>query len=139
MNSDDSQVQIPELEDRLTNAIIGAAFEVHNELGGGLHEALYERALAIELQARGMRVETQVRGTMTYKGESIGQFAADMMVDGLVVVELKSAEAIVEAHVRQVANYARVLGLKVGLILNFGPPRVGVRRILNTFERNGRR
>lgn len=125
-------IPLPEPEEGVTKQIIGAAFEVHNVLGAGLLEALYEKALMIELESRGLSVQRQVRGSMIYKGQDIGQFTADLVVAGSVVVELKSAEAIAEGHVRQVLNYTRMLNMRAGLVINFGPPRVGVRRVLNT-------
>jgi GxxExxY protein len=126
-----SFIELPEPEGSLTREVIGAAFEVHNQLGCGLPEALYERAFLVELASRGLHVERQVPCEMTYKGTNIGKFHADVVVERLVVVELKSCEGIVEAHRRQVLNYARMLKLKVGLVINFGAESVEVKRVLN--------
>lgn len=127
-------VELPEPEATLTHGIIGAAFEVHNQLGNGLPESLYERAFFHELTERGFQVERQVPCEMNYKGVSIGRFQADLVVNRLVVIELKSAEGIVEANRRQVLNYSRMMNLRVGLIINFGGPSVEVKRVLNGRE-----
>lgn len=117
------------LGDPLTEAIIGAAFEVQNILGHGFLEAVYRKALTRELGIRGLASAEEVRFPIAYKGEAIGIYVADLIVAGEIVVELKTAESISSSHVGQVLNYLAASGLKTGLILNFGKPRLEVRRV----------
>ncbi|WP_404326046.1 GxxExxY protein [Aerophototrophica crusticola] len=114
----------------ITEAILGAAFDVSHHLGAGFLENLYKRALLKELRLRRLAVQEEVPFQVRYKGEPIGTYFADLLVERQVIVELKVAEAINDAHVHQVVNYLKASGLRVGLILNFGVPRVAVRRVL---------
>ena len=116
--------------DDVTNRIIGAAFEVSNILGAGFLEVVYRRALAKELKLRGMDARQEVPFRVVYKGDEMGTYVADLIVDGSVVVELKAVEALSSSHVGQVLNYLRASGLQVGLLFNFGRPKVEFRRIL---------
>ena len=104
---------------KLTNAIIGAAFEVHNVLGVGFLESNYVNALGIELRLRGIPVERNVPFEVVYRGVVVGRYIADFVVDRKVIVETKVAKGIDAAHRAQVLNYLRASGLEVGLILNF--------------------
>jgi GxxExxY protein len=104
---------------KLTNAIIGAMFEVHNVLGAGFLESNYANALAIELRLRGIPVERNVPFNVVYRGVVVGKYVADLVVDQKVIVETKVAKTIDPAHRAQVLNYLRASGLEVGLILNF--------------------
>jgi GxxExxY protein len=104
---------------KLTNAIIGAMFEVHTVLGAGFLESNYANALAIELRLRGIPVERNVPFDVVYRGVVVGRYIADLVVDQRVIVETKVAKAIDPAHRAQVLNYLRASGLEVGLILNF--------------------
>lgn len=117
------------LESR-TKSIIGAAYEVHNLMGHGLMERVYEKSLEVELGILGHRVERQVKVQAHYKGVDVGYYIADMVVDSTVVVELKCVSSIVDPHRRQVLNYLRSLEMPVGLVLNFGPERVQVARVV---------
>jgi GxxExxY protein len=104
-----------------TRSIIGGFFEVHNRLNFGLLEALYSAALERELRARGHLVVREVAVEVRYKGEPIGVQRLDMVVDGRVVVEVKST-AVIHSHFRrQVLSYLNATGLAVGLLLHFGP------------------
>jgi GxxExxY protein len=103
----------------LTERIIGAAYTVHNELGVGFVEKIYENALAIELREQGLAVEQQVAFTVTYKGQVVGQYVADIVVDGKVIVETKAVSALDSIHEAQVIDYLRASGVRVGLLLNF--------------------
>lgn len=124
MNTDDDPLH------RLREQIIGAAFEVANTLGHGFLESVYRRALTEELSIRGIPARYEVPFDITYKGIPVGSYFADIVVADLIVLELKAAEAIVPAHVGQVLNYLRASGLSSGLILNFGSPRLEIRRVL---------
>lgn len=112
----------------LTDRIIGAAFDVSNELGVGFLEQVYEGALEIELQEAGLSVQRQLAIPIAYKGRPIGDYFADLVVNDTVIIELKAVERIARIHEAQLLNYLRATGLRVGLILNFGTPRLGIRR-----------
>jgi GxxExxY protein len=114
----------------LTEKIIGAAYEVHRELGGGFLESVYENALAIELRCRGLRVGVQDSIAVRYKGELVGSFIADLVVNEAVLCEIKAVESLHDAHAAQLLNYLKATGTQVGLLLNFGPRRVRVKRMI---------
>lgn len=123
MNGDDAK-------DPLTRRILAAAFEVSNSLGHGFLEAVYHRALAHELTLAGMIVEREKSFRIMYKGAEIGTYIADLIVDGQVVVELKSVETLNSAHVAQCLNYLKASEIKTGLLLNFGRPRIEYKRLV---------
>ena len=116
--------------EKITERIIGAGFEVSNILGHGFLEQVYRKALLTELGAQGLTVEEEAAFDIQYKGTRVGVYRADIVVERCVIVELKVAEKIVPAHIGQVVNYLKVSGLKVGLILNFGKPKLEVRRVV---------
>mgnify|MGYP000964196578 CR=1 FL=1 len=107
--------------DSLTYRIIGVFFEVYNELGPGFLESVYESALAIALEDSGLTFERQVRIPVWFRGRQIGDYRADIVVDGRVLLELKSVLQLVPAHEGQVLNYLRATRLEIALLLNFGP------------------
>ena len=117
----------------VTNAVIGAAFDVANVLGCGFLEKVYENALAVELRRRDHRVDQQQGVEVWYKGERVGSYQADLIVDDSVVVELKSVVALDRAHRAQCLNYLRATRLQTGLVINFGRPRIEVQRVLASF------
>ena len=106
--------------DSLTYRIIGCAFEVHNRLGHGFLEKVYETALAYELRLLGLKVEQQVPLRVMYKDILAGEYIADLIVEGVVLVELKAIRAIDPAHIAQCINYVTATGLPIGLVINFG-------------------
>ncbi len=112
----------------LTQNIIGAAYEVHNVLGRGFLEKVYQNALAEELRLRGYRVEIEVKIPVYYKETLVGDYYADILVEGRIIVELKALNALTSQHEAQLLNYLKATGLKVGLLLNFGSQRVQVKR-----------
>lgn len=118
---------------RITYAVIGAAMEVHRELGPGHVEAVYERALAVEFRRRGIRFEQQHAYAVKYQGEWVGDGRVDFLVEGLIVVELKAVEKLDAVHTQQVVSYLKALSLKLGLLLNFNTKflRDGIKRIAN--------
>ena len=118
----------------VTHEIIGAFYDVYNDLGHGFVESVYAKALPIALRRRGVPFQQEVALPVHYLDQLVGEFRADLVVAGCVVVELKAAEKIVGAHEAQMLNYLRASKLKVGLILNFGP-RAGTRRLIWTGER----
>jgi GxxExxY protein len=119
----------PELE-RLTERIIGAAFEVSGSLGHGFLEAVYKKALLLELSQAGLSAVTEVPYRIHYRSEHVGTYLADIVVNTQVILELKAVESLTEAHRGQLLNYLRASGCPVGLLLNFGKPRLEIRRVL---------
>jgi GxxExxY protein len=107
--------------ERLTGQIIGAFFRVYGTLSYGFLERVYENALLIELQGMGLQVANQQPIEVYYQARLVGSYFADLVVNGEVVIELKAAEGIVEAHEAQVLNYLKATSIEVGLLLNFGP------------------
>ncbi len=104
-----------------TRVVIGAFYYVFNQLGSGFLESVYHRALGNALERSGCRVEREAALSVAFEGLVVGEFRADLVVDRLVLVEVKAAEHIVAPHEAQVINYLRASGLPVGLLLNFGP------------------
>ena len=124
------KVRLEKQTEELTEKVIGAAFEVLNELGHGFLEGVYQRALTYELALKGLSVKEQVAFQILYKDSPVGNYYADMVVENRVIVELKNVDKIVPVHVGQVVNYLRASGISVGLLLNFNKPRLEYRRIL---------
>ncbi len=114
----------------LTREIIAAAYEVHRELGSGFLEKVYETALVLELGERGIRSRSQAAVPVEYKGQLVGTYYADVLVADAVICEIKVAEAIGGAHQAQLLHYLKATSTKVGLIINFGPRRVEVKRMI---------
>jgi len=112
----------------LTYAIIGAAMEVHRILGPGFLESVYEEALAHEFDLRGIPYERQAKLAVRYKDVVAGEFRADFLVDGKVVVELKAIKALTEGDEAQLLNYLKGTGYRVGLLLNFGSSSLEYKR-----------
>jgi len=106
---------------QLTEKIIGVFYEVYNELGFGFLESVYEQAMCIALRQVGLCVECQVPIKVYFRGVEVGFFKADMLVEGVILLELKSARALEPAHESQLANELRATDIEVGLLLNFGP------------------
>ena len=127
MESEKSVVQEFLYKD-LTFAIIGAAMEVHRVLGPGFLESVYEEALAHEFGLRGIPYERQAKLAVRYKEIIAGEFRADFLVDGKVVVELKAIKALTEGDEAQLLNYLKGTGYRVGLLLNFGAPSLEYKR-----------
>ncbi|HLO04027.1 MAG TPA: GxxExxY protein [Symbiobacteriaceae bacterium] len=113
----------------VTEAVIGAAMEVHRALGAGFVEKIYEKALALELKLQGVRFQRQVKVPVYYKGMEAGVHVLDLLVEGKVVVELKAVAAIVDVHLAFTRSYMTATGLQVGLLLNFGKAKLEVRRV----------
>jgi GxxExxY protein len=121
----------------LTQRIIGVFYEVYNELGHGFLESVYENAMAIALREAGLAAFQQAPVTVRFRGEIVGDFRADLLVDAAVIVELKAVSAIDPAHEAQLLNYLRATDIEVGLLLNFGP-KPQFRRLAFSNERKGR-
>jgi GxxExxY protein len=116
--------------DPLSEKVLGAVFKVSNTLGAGFLEKVYQRALLRELHLRGIRATSEASLAVTYKGQSVGEYFADLLVEKALVVELKCAERLANEHVAQCLNYLRASGLQVCLLVNFQRPKVEWRRIL---------
>ena len=115
--------------DALTERILGCAFKVSTGLGPGFLEKLYENALVIELERAGLRVARQQPLAVWYDGIQIGQFAVDLLVEDQVLVEFKAVRALEDLHLAQALNYLRASLLPACLLLNFGAPKLEMRRL----------
>ena len=108
------------LHSDLTEKIIKAFFTIYNKLGYGFLEKVYENALIIELEKFGLSVVKQKKITVKYDGKKVGEYFADLIVNEIVIIELKAAEGLVDAHKNQLINYLKATDKEVGLLLNFG-------------------
>ncbi len=111
--------------------IVGCAMAVHRQLGYGFLEKVNGNALSILLRKQGLSVQTQHPITVMFQGEIVGEYFADMLVEEKVILELKVAERVAEAHKAQALNYLKATGLKLAIVLNFGPKRLESHRIVN--------
>ena len=118
----------------LTERLLGAVFEVSNTLGAGFLEKVYERALLRELALRGISATAQVSFAVTYKGQYVGEYFADILVEDVLVVELKCVERLANEHTAQCLNYLRASGRKVCLLVNFQKPKVDWKRIVLGYQ-----
>jgi len=107
-------------DDAITEIIIGCAFEVHNKLGSGFLEKVYENALCIELRKKGLKVEQQSSIKVWYEGQVIGYYAADLWVEDRIIVELRAVQSLTKEHELQVVNYLTATKVDTGLLINFG-------------------
>ena len=114
----------------ITYEINGAVFEVNKILGPGFLEKVYENALLVELNKRGLKAKNQVPIKVFYKGEVVGDYAADLLVEDKVIVELKTVENLDKAHEAQLLNYLKATGYEIGLLVNFTHPRAEIRRFI---------
>ena len=112
----------------LTERIIGCAYKVHNKMGFGFVELVYEKCMLIEFAKAGLKAESQKPITVYYDGEVVGEFAADLMIEDAVIIELKSLRRIVRAHEVQLVNYLTATRTDVGLLMNFAERKVEVKR-----------
>ena len=120
----------------ITQKIIGAAYTVANELGTGFLEKVYENALVWELKEAGLEVKQQYPLSVMYKEICVGDYIADLYVENTVIVELKSTKNTDNIHKAQVLNYLKAANKQVGLLINFGTPRVTAERIANGIDEN---
>ena len=120
----------PLLEEELTEKILGAAFKVQNTLGCGFLEKVYENAMVVELSRVGISVEQQKPMQVRYQGAIVGEYQADLVVDSRVMVELKAVSKLDSIHEAQLLNYLKATRVRVGLLFNFGCPRLQYRRFV---------
>ena len=116
--------------DDITYQIRGAIFEVHKVLGYGFLEKVYEKALMIELSGRGVSVENQVPLKVSYKEQIVGEYFADLLVEGRVIVEIKAVANLLNEHQAQLLNYLKATGICVGLLVNFTRNKAEIKRMV---------
>ena len=129
MNADERRLKL----DRITERIIGCVYEVSNILGSGFFEKVYENALTLELRNNGLKVKQQHGIQVRYDGVVVGEFAADLLVEGKIIIELKATKALDDIHMAQCLNYLKATDLSVCLLVNFGKPKAEIRRIVSNF------
>ena len=110
--------------------ILSAAFEVHNTLGSGFLEKVYQNAMVFEMAGRSLKVDTQKEIQVFYKNNLVGSYYADLMVNEEVIVELKAVETLIKSHEAQLLNYLKATKIKLGLLINFGKDRVEHKRFV---------
>lgn len=120
--------------EKVTEAVMGCAFEVINELGAGFLESVYEEALLLALRQKGLSAEAQNPVKVMFRKECVGEFYADLFVEEKVIVELKAVKAIAPEHQAQIINYLNATGVEVGLLINFGNPKLEYRRFTRSKE-----
>lgn len=118
----------------ITKKILEACFEVSNELGFGYLESVYEKALLIVLRQKGLKAENQVPLLVKFRGEVVGDFFVDILVEEKVLVELKVANSLSKENFAQIINYLKATEIEVGLLVNFGTPKIEYRRFTNKFN-----
>jgi GxxExxY protein len=116
--------------DELTYKINGAIFEVNRVLGAGFLEKVYENVLVHELKKQGLKAESQVSISVSYKGDIVGEYTADIMVEDKVILELKAVDKIQKVYEAQIINYLKATGIKVGLLVNFKHPKAEIKRFV---------
>ena len=114
----------------ISEQVIGAAFRVSNALGNGFVEKVYENALAMELRDADLKVEQQKPLRVFYNRSLVGEFACDILVEDCVMIELKAATVLDDVHFAQCLNYLKASGLRLCLLLNFGHPKLEIRRVI---------
>ena len=125
MNTDEHRIN------SMTEKVIGCSYKVANALGCGFLEKVYENALAHELRRAGVSVEQQKPIQVQYDGIVVGEYVADLLAGGCVLVELKTVKQFDEIHMAQCLNYLRATGLKICLLINFGVPKLQIKRVIN--------
>ena len=121
-------------DDQLSKKVIGAAFQVHNQLGFGFLESVYEKALSIELNKLGIAHQTQAPIKVYYEEQIVGEFACDVLVEKRLILELKSVTQLAVAHEVQLVNYLAATKIDIGLLINFGPTKVDIKRKFRNYK-----
>ena len=119
----------------LTGRIIGCAMKVHSALGAGFLESVYQHALAHELRKAGLCVECEKPITVYYDAIPVGEFEADLLVEGCIIIELKAVQTFATSHEVQLVNYLTATGIEIGLLLNFGTTKLEFKRKHRTFRK----
>ncbi len=128
MNADRSFL----IEEGLTERVIGSFYAVYNELGSGFLESVYENSLALLIREGGIDVVQQAPLQVNFRGAVVGEFRADLLVERRLIVEVKAVQQLVTAHEVQLLNYLKATGIRVGLLMNFGPKPAFKRRVLES-------
>lgn len=123
----------------LTREIIGAYFRVYNDLGYGFLEKVYENAFALELRNRGLQVDQQQQIQVYFQGSVVGNYFADLLIESAIILELKAAEIIADAHTAQLMNYLKATTCEVGFVFNFGPEATFERRYFSNAKKKNLR
>ena len=121
------------LYEELTGKILQSCFEVSKELGAGFLESVYEKALLVALRQKGLRAENQVPLQVKFRGEIVGEFFVDVLVENKTLLELKTVNNLTNEHYAQTINYLKATGIEVALLINFGNPKLEYRRFNNRF------
>jgi len=129
MNADERRLVL----DQITEKIIGCVHQVSITLGTGFLEKVYENALLVELSRSGLQVSQQKKIEVRYKDVLVGEYVADLLVEGCVIVEVKAVRGLDEIHVAQCLNYLKATDLNVCLLVNFGVPKAIVKRVVRNF------
>jgi len=116
------------LHTEITEAVIGCAFDVIKELGSGFLESVYEKALLLALKQKGLSAVAQQPLSVMFRGENVGEFFTDLVVEQKVLVELKAVKALIPEHQSQLINYLHASDMEVGLLINFGNPKLEIKR-----------
>jgi GxxExxY protein len=125
MNADERRLN------EITEGVLGCAYRVANELGVGYLEKVYENALFVDVTQSGLRAEQQRPIIVRYHGAVVGEYVADLLVEGLVIVEVKHIRALDDVHTAQCINYLKATGLKVCLLINFGKSKIEIKRFVH--------
>lgn len=128
--AEDRKLEPIVLYKELSYQIMSAVFEVHNILGPGFLEAVYEKALLSELKRRKISAEAQKGINISYKGDNVGNYFADIVVNDQIILELKTVEILKSLHEAQVMNYLKATGYKLGILINFAAERIEYKRIV---------
>lgn len=115
----------------LSYQIVGALFEVHNDLGAGHHEKYYQRALADEFERRNLCFQEQVHAPLVFKEEKVGEYYLDFIIENKIVLEIKKGDRFSRKHINQLLSYLKTENLKLGIIANFGLNELKFKRIIN--------
>jgi len=127
MNADERRLN------EITEKVIGCAFQVSNELGCGFLEKVYANALFVEVTRAGLQARQEHPIQIKYRGVVVGEYVADLFIEDQVIVELKAVKDLDEIHTAQCLNYLKATGIKVCLLINFGKPKLEIRRLVNNF------
>ena len=118
------------MDDELSQRVIGCAFEVSNTLGAGFLESVYEKALCVELAKKGIAFDSQKPVVVKYKDVLVGDYITDIIVEDSLLLELKAVYIMPAVYKAQLMNYLKATGLSFGLLLNFGTPKLGIKRMV---------
>lgn len=117
----------------ITKEIIGKSFKVSNTLGNGFLEKVYQNALSYELTKSGLNVKQQYPLEVFYEDKVVGEYFADLFVENKIILELKATRALEDIHLAQILNYLKAYDMNFGLLINFGTPRVEIKRVVNNY------